>query len=222
MVEEILAAGEEVRGVIILDIVGNSVGARGRGAVRAFSSPPQGSASRRLARFVEMQARLAMPEYAVVVESALDRSERYSDHISFSEAGFPAIRLIERTENPDLQHSELDLASTIDPEYLRQVTQLALVSVLHLANGPPPPASIQLANRSGPGLLWSQVEGAQGYVLAFRGEASGQLELLLSVGRETTWTPTGTEPGRLSRVSLAAVDAEGWIGPFSEEISFSP
>ncbi|MDH3942622.1 MAG: M20/M25/M40 family metallo-hydrolase [Anaerolineae bacterium] len=127
--------GEVVRGVIILDIVGNSAGAVGNGVIRAFSSPPDTSVSRQLARWVSSVALVYTPDLHVQVEPSLDRPGRYSDHVPFSRAGIPAIRLIEAVEVASRQHSPFDLPQYVDVEYLRQAAQLGLASVVNLAFG---------------------------------------------------------------------------------------
>jgi hypothetical protein len=137
-----LSRGEIIRGVIILDIIGNAGGAAGRGTLRAFSASPDTSISRQLARWVSGVALVYTPGFQVRVESRLDRPGRFSDHLPFTQAGIPAIRLIELVEDASRQHTSNDLPQYLDQDYLRQATQLALAAVVNLAFGfelPPPP-----------------------------------------------------------------------------------
>ena len=119
------ARGEVIRGVIILDMIGNAGGPAGRGTLRVFSAPPDTSISRQLARWVSNVAQVYRPAFQVSVEPRLDRPGRFSDHVPFSQAGIPAIRLIELVEDSTRQHSPNDLPQYLDMAYLRQATQLA-------------------------------------------------------------------------------------------------
>ena len=130
-----LERGEIIRGVIILDIIGNAGGASGRGALRAFSTPPDTSVSRQLARWVSTVALVYTPGFQVSVEATLDRAGRYSDHVPFTQRGIPAIRLIEAVEDASRQHTSDDFPQFVDRDYLRQATQLALAVVINLAFG---------------------------------------------------------------------------------------
>ena len=130
-----LARAEIIRGVIILDIIGNAGGPAGQSVLRAFSSPPETSVARQLARWVSSVALVYTPGLQISVEATLDRSERYSDHLPFTQRGIPAIRLIELLEDSTRQHTSNDLTQFIDPDYLQQATQLALAVVINLAFG---------------------------------------------------------------------------------------
>ena len=130
-----LTRGEIIRGVIILDMIGNAGGEAGQGTLRAFSTPPDTSVSRQLARWVSSVAPVYTPGFQVRVEATLDRAGRYSDHFPFTKQGIPAIRLIELLEDSSRQHTSDDLSQFVDQDYLRQVTQLALAVVINLAFG---------------------------------------------------------------------------------------
>jgi hypothetical protein len=63
----------------------------------------------------------------------LDRSGRWGDHQSFSDAGYAAIRLIEPADDPRRMFADSDPPDNLDPQYLRRVTQVALATILVLA-----------------------------------------------------------------------------------------
>jgi Zn-dependent M28 family amino/carboxypeptidase len=123
---------QHFRAMIALDIVGRDT--NNARSVRIYSPGPEGSPSRRLAAFFAAQGRAALPGFGFEVKDSADRPGRYSDHISFSEAGFPAIRLIQPEEDP-WNHSADDTLEKMTPGYLREVTQAVLAAVYALAWG---------------------------------------------------------------------------------------
>lgn len=216
-VEAALERGDDIRAMFALDIVGNAAGEAGEGAIRAFSAPPGDSSSRQLARYVDLQAQAYFSGFEVQVQPTLDRPGRYSDHKPFSDAGIPAMRLIEPVEDLNSQHSGGDLPGAISPAYLRNATQLALANVVSLADGPPAPGQPALGPTNT--LTWMPVEGAAGYVVAFRLDDALEVDTLVRVGDVTslTWDQMGA--GRFGGISVAAVDAEGLMGALSPELA---
>lgn len=211
-----LARGDDIRAVIALDTVGNAGGPPGEGVMRVFSAPPDDSASRHLARFIAATGEMWVADFDVLAQPAVDRPGRYSDHVPFSEAGIPAARLIEAVENTGRNHSAQDIADHLSPGYLRQVAQVALVSLLGLAAGPEAPAGLE---RSAPDTLaWQPVEGAAGYVVAFRLLDGLEYATLIHTGGETHLTWAEIAGGRFAYASVAALDAWGLIGPFAAEV----
>jgi hypothetical protein len=211
--------GDDIRAMIALDIIGNAAGAAGEGAIRAFSAPPDASASRQLARFVDLQGRTYLPGFEVLVQPTVDRPGRYSDHVPFSDSGIPAMRLIEAVEDTTSQHSALDLPETVSSDYLRRATQLALAIVANLAYGPPAPdAPTRLSDDT---LIWSPVDGAAGYALAFRQQDALEFDTVIRVGAVTslTWETIAAE--QYTSVSIAAVDGEGLMSTLSPELTLS-
>ncbi len=125
--------GDDIQAVIVLDIIGNASGPAGEGAIRVFSAEPDDSPSRGLARTIALVGETYLPDFDVQVQPTVDRPGRYSDHVPFSDAGYPAVRLIEAIEDVNYQHSQADTVEHLSPDYLRQSTQLTLASVLILA-----------------------------------------------------------------------------------------
>ncbi len=127
-----------VLGMINLDSIGVSVAADGSRLdtfVRAYSAPPDESPSRRLANLVQRVAVQHIPDISVEVYSTLDRQGRWGDQQSFSDAGYPAVRLVELSDNTLRTDTVHDVPETIDLDYLRRNTQIALAAVLVIANG---------------------------------------------------------------------------------------
>jgi len=124
--------------MINLDSIGVPVAADGSRQdtfLRAYSAPPDYSPSRRLAQMVQPVAEPNVPGFLVEVESTVDRPGRWGDQQSFSDAGFPAVRLVESSDNTQRTDTVHDVPETIDPAYLRLSTQVALAAVLALADG---------------------------------------------------------------------------------------
>jgi hypothetical protein len=214
--------GDDLREMMVLDIVGNAVGDSGASAIRVFSAPPDDSPSRQMARFVALQGQTYLSGFDVLVQSTVDRPGRYSDHVPLSDAGIPSVRLIEAVEDTARQHSGDDLPDTVSPEYLHDATQLALASLVNLADGPPAPsAPIRLTERPDT-LAWEPVSGAVGYALVFRADGSQEIAHVVHVGDVTTLTWDAVGGGRFGAVSLAAIDAEGLMSPLSPELALTP
>lgn len=127
----------DVRAMVAFDIVGNSSGPGGPSALRVFSPGPEDSPSRQLARSMAASAGRWTPGLPLLIQDALDRPGRYSDHVPFIEAGIPAARLIEDAEHTELQHNAQDTPDRVDPAYLHRVAQLALAVAVELSEDPP-------------------------------------------------------------------------------------
>jgi Zn-dependent M28 family amino/carboxypeptidase len=119
--------GDVFRGMIALDIVGHPDGDEDEWSVRVFSAGPDDSESRRIAKALHDQADV-FDALTVLVQDAVDRPNRYSDHVSFSEEGFPAIRLMQLEED-DHNHSVDDTIDSVNPEYLKKVAELTLLGI---------------------------------------------------------------------------------------------
>lgn len=209
----------EVRYMINLDIIGSSSGPDGQrddSHIRLFSAEPNDSPSRFLARQLDLFGDLYMPGMDIELQSTVDRAERYSDHISFNEAGMTAVRFIEAFENPDRQHTDLDIIDAINPQYLARSTQVVLVGVTALADGPRPPANVSL-REAGSGqrqLVWETVPDATSYLVVLRAPGSIPYNYQFPVGSNSvTWD--GFNSSTWEAVSIAAQDANGLIGPVS-------
>lgn len=216
--EYILASGIHVTAMINLDIVGSPTGAnleRYDNQMRLYASPPSsGTQSQQLGRMVEFVARYFLPDMQVNIEPTVDRAGRWSDHMTFSDAGINAIRLIEQADEPARAHTTRDTMEDIEPDYLRRTTQVALAAIIVLIDGPNPPASIRV-DPSNWRIDWLPSPGATRYVLAMRRPNS----LIFDTGFTSDVTSlTWPDVHNYESISIAAVDALGQIGPFSSEI----
>ena len=106
-----------VEAVLNNDIVGNThalSGGTDTVTVRVYSSGPEDSPSRSVARYIERAATAYVPGHRVRLMARQDRFNRGSDHQPFEQEGFPAIVFREMAENVGRQHSALDTLDGVD------------------------------------------------------------------------------------------------------------
>jgi Zn-dependent M28 family amino/carboxypeptidase len=214
----------DVRAMLNLDIIGSNTSPTGQIAndsIRVFSADPNNSPSRLLARELGLLARQYTLDMRVFVEPLIDREGRYSDHITFSDAGYPAARFIETLEDSGRQHTDRDTIDDVQPGYLTQNTRLMVALVTSLADGPRPPANITLRD-DGNGLrtlLWDAVPEATAYIVAFRApgavEYTNSIRLTDIANRSVTWE--GFTPQNFEALAIAAENSAGIVGPLSDE-----
>jgi hypothetical protein len=195
------ARGWKVAGVLNDDIVGNTHGIGGEhvdDAVRVFSEGIAAAAdaagvkqqraiggeddgpSRALAKAV---VRIAATDKAigldVIAVRRPDRFQRGGDHIPFLEAGYPAVRFTEATEDYDRQHQTVrtengrrygDTIDFVDFPYLARVTALNVAVLRELASAPAAPTGVSIAGALSDDthVVWQPVPGAAGYRVRWR------------------------------------------------------
>lgn len=213
----------QVRAMINLDTIGSASGPDGNyynDSMRIFSAGPNNSSSRQVSRMIEFAARNFLPDIRVDIQDALDRPNRWGDHQTFSDAGIPAIRLIEQADEPLKFHNASDNLDEIDPVYLQRTTQVALISMLMLADGPPPPTNITL-DTSTWRLEWAPSAGATNqtrYLVAMRRNSSLVFE------QELIAPTNGFSNAVIQNydvIAIATIDENGQVGPFSQEFYVS-
>jgi hypothetical protein len=142
--------------------------------------------------------------------------------MSFSEAGYPAVRFIEMLENPNRNHNNMDTLDGIRASYLMRATQSVLASLAVLADGPRPPRNITLRD-DGNGLrtlVWERTSDATSYIVALRRPNS----LIYDNYFETSdvfvqWD--GFVASRFVGIAISALDSSGLMGPFSAEYTIT-
>jgi len=223
------ARGWKVAAVLNNDIVGNTHGIGGEhvaNRVRVFSEGIEAAAdragdlrqralggeddspSRALAKAV---ARVAAAHKGIGLDvwaiRRPDRFQRGGDHIPFLEAGFPAVRFTEATENYDRQHQTIrveggrrygDVIDFVDFPYLARVTALNVAVVRELASAPAAPASAAIAGALSDDthVSWAPVPGAYGYRVRWRR------------GDEFVWTFAKDVPGSATAIDLPHVNID--------------
>ena len=209
----------EVIGMINVDTIGNVHdfnGNRNDRQLRVFSAGPNDtSVSRKMAREANFFGYNYDLDLDLRVQDEIDRENRYGDHFSFSELGYPAIRLInayEEKRNAD----PTDTIEFIEPDYLRRATQSILAIVMSLADGPRPPANIVLRARDDgkQELVWEPVEDASSYIVALRPRDSLIYQQFAFDETKLAWDGFTD----YAAIAIAAKDSRGLIGPLSREI----
>ncbi len=217
--------GTQFDAVINMDIVGGRPGIPQ--SIRLFTPGSDTAPTMQFARYVNYIGGLYVPQFPITVIDALDREGRYSDHITFLEAGVPAVRLTESLEDQDHQHNGRDTWDEIDFNYLMQVTQLNLAAVVNIIGAPAPPQAPLIAPMSEAGayiLTWDKDPKAAGYALSFRPAGTTTYPPFRYVNslQSGNVAITGLDPNTTYYVSMAAFDGNGRISLFSPETPVGP
>ena len=216
-----LLSGWQFDVMLANDIVGGRPGIPQ--TVRLFSPGSESSPPRQFARYMDYVGSIYLPNFPIQLIGAEDRPGRYSDHVSFLDAGIPAVRLTESEEDPNRQHNGSDTAEWLDYNYLRQVTQLNIVVLANMAGGPPQPVAPSLTSMAEPGayiLTWIPDSNAAGYAISFRPVGSPTFPQFRYVNANEAGNVaiTGLDPAVQYWVSIAGLDGNGRIGLFSQEV----
>jgi hypothetical protein len=135
----IVANHVAVKAMINLDMIGSSSTPNGETRdheIRLFSAGPENSVSRQLARAIHDVGMAYVPDMEILVQPSADRDGRYGDHLSFSDAGYPAVRFIEPVEDHNHQHNGHDMMDDVQPDYLTRVTRCLLAIITVMADQP--------------------------------------------------------------------------------------
>ena len=200
MAEAARADGWHVQAVLNNDMIGNIEGVNGvidnstarvfsegtravetaeEARLRRFTGGEVDSASRNLARFIDLMADRYLPNLDVMMIYRLDRFGRGGHHRPFNDVGFPAVRIMETNENYTRQHQDIriengvaygDVIEGVDFDYAARLTALNVVSLAAMAAAPAPPASVEIEGAVQPSthLRWRPSPGAAGYRVHWR------------------------------------------------------
>lgn len=195
--------------------------------IRLFATNFHTSIHGALGRYYEYVGGLYLPTFPVVIYDALDREGRWGDHREFVRVGFPAIRVIESVEDPDLLNSNRDTWDLIDYNYLQRVVQLNVAVAANLAGGPSQPPPPLVAGMAEPGafmLTWPVAPDAAGYAISFRPVDSAYYPTfrLVKAVNAGNVALTGLDPNMTYGVSIAAINQRGLVSGFSVEQFIGP
>jgi hypothetical protein len=211
----------DVIAMINIDTIGNTQNTRGEinnTELRVFSAGPNDtSPDRQLARTAEFISFTEGTRLKLTVQDAIDRENRFGDHFSFTEKGYPAIRFINAFEEK-INGDPKDTYEFIEPDYFQQATQALLVVITSLADGPRPPQNVALRPRGGSvqQLIWEPVPEAVGYLVALRQSDWLSYGQQIEVpGNSIEWDGFSSYAG----IAIAARGKDGIIGPLSPELN---
>jgi hypothetical protein len=244
---------EDIRAVLNNDIIGDSLGPGGDksratpGLVRVFSEalPKNPSAeklsqirslasesdspSRELARYI---VEVAAKEKTAVQPMLVFRQDRFlrgGDHIPFNDAGFPAIRFTEVSENYKHQHQtprkEMvdgkevqygDLLEFVDFDYLANVAKLNAATLINLANAPSTPTKVRVVTaklETLTQLRWekSPESDVAGYEIVWRDTTAPNWQHVKDVGLQTDVTLDKNKDNLF--FGVRAYDKDGYRSP---------
>jgi len=138
---------------------------------RRFEGGENDSASRNVARYAKGLAESYIPNWSVALVYRLDRFGRGGDHSAFNDAGFPAVRFTENSEDYHHQHQDVrieagvefgDSIAHVDFPYLAKVTATNALTAAAMASAPPPPTDVKIAGAvtADTKLSWSASPGS--------------------------------------------------------------
>lgn len=221
-VQNALLDGQQIDAALNNDIIGGRPGIAN--SIRIFAAPSDTADSRQLARYMQLVGNLYLPDLHITIQNSIDRPDRYSDHISFIEGGYPAIRLTEAEENFNAQHNSFDTADKLDYNYLAEIVRLNLATISNLAGAPPrplPPTITPMANPGSYLLVWGPDPRAASYAISLRPLGSNQYYPTtfhyVSNMIAGNIALTDLDPNQQYALSLAALDANGRLSAFSRE-----
>ncbi len=181
---------------------------------RRFTGGEDDSPARNLARTIDRMADLYIRNLDVRMVYRLDRFGRGGHHAPFSDAGFPAVRIMETNEHYDRQHQDVrtedgrhfgDTVEFVDWDYAAKLTALNAVVLAGLAGAPGPPHDVRLSGAVQPSttLRWTPPPGAAASRVWWR------------LTTEPTWTHSVTVPG----TSRATTRSRTWSWTTSSSAS---
>lgn len=185
------------------------------------------SPSGQLTRYYEYVGGLYMPAFPVIVVNALDRTGRFGDQREFVTVGMPAIRVMQPEENPDLVNSVLDTWDRLDYNYLQKMVQLNVAVTATMAGAPMQPFTPLVEATDALGMYqirWPTEQEVAGYAISFRPLEEWTHPTFRFVKRHQAGNValTGFDPGSNYVVSVAALDENGRLSYFSQEIMIGP
>lgn len=224
------AKGWRVEAQLNNDIIGNTHGIGGEhidNQVRVFSEGTRpgetaeetrarrlgggevDAPSRSLARYLAEIAERELKGFSVKMIYRADRFSRGGDQAPMQEAGFPAVRITEATENYNRQHQDLrtengvaygDVLEGVDFPYLAQVTRLNVLALASLASAPPPPSGVKTAGAVSDDttVSWAPTPGAVAYRVWWRDTT------------EPRWSHS-RDAGPATSIKLAHVNIDDWF-----------
>jgi hypothetical protein len=238
------AKGLNIAGMFTNDIVGGTRGADGRverARVRLFAEgvPARKELgdemlvalrtggendlpTRQLARHVKEAAERHVPGMKVDVVWRRDRYLRGGDHFPFLDAGYPALRFTEPSEDWRHQHQDVrvengvqfgDLPEFVDFAYVADVARVNAAALASLALGPAAPRDVEMENirlEADTTLRWkaNAEPDIAGYRIVWRDTTAAYWQFSKDVGNATRETLVGVSKDNF-QFGVQAYDRDG-------------
>lgn len=180
------------------------------------------SLARHLARSVHFIGENHTLPLAIDIRASADRDGRYGDHFSFTEANYPAVRLIEALEDTPNREGR-DTVENVEEDYLVATTQTILTIAMAIADGVQPPSNMSLrqmniVTEDGQrqyNFVWNMVPGASRYIVALRrpGSLTYNTQFVVENNESGSWHRFG----EFEAIAIASVDENGLVGRLSSE-----
>jgi len=203
-------SGRRIEAVLNNDIVGTDISGNGRSAtdtLRVYGEGPEDSNARALMRYAKELSERYVPSMRLELVFRLDRFNRGGDHMSFVDAGYPAVRFTTASENFANQHSGGDTLANSSVPYTTRVARMNAAVAASVASAPGQPVGdwrfasgarkgehIPLLTRGASGydavMQWqaSTAPDLAGYAVVMRATTSPTWEKEVWVGNVTSYT----------------------------------
>ena len=247
--EEAKKKGLHIAGMISNDIIGSPTGADGErhdGAVRLFanglpalirehsplldeiarSGGENDTPTHELGRYLKSAGELYVAGMTVHLIPRPDRFLRGSDHLSFLERGYAAVRFVEPAEDYRHQHKNVtvvngvqegDLPQYVDFQYVAKVARVNAAGLASLALAPAVPRDagievVQLENDTT--LRWraNDEPDLAGYRIVWRDVGAANWQYARDVGNVTRYTLQGISKDNYI-FGIVAIDRDGNASP---------
>jgi len=140
-----------IEAVLNNDVIGSTVSGNGRqenGVVKVYSDGPEDSESRSVARYIKEIGERYVPAMRVGLVFRRDRFGRAGDHTSFTDAGFPAVRVTTPAENYSHQHNVTDTFQNTSTPYIAKVAKMNAAVLASIALAPEAPVLVEEVRRN--------------------------------------------------------------------------
>jgi hypothetical protein len=227
------AANEPLKAMIANDIMASIIGAPDPDSTafsdttlaRVFASNPERGQHRQVQRYLKAMGDLYVPIQNLVLIPAEDRPGRGSDHQSFVNRGFAAIRFMEYLEELDRQHTALGdtLGDHLSMSYLRRNCQVDLATLGNMAKSPASPLGLavgDIGDSTAFRLTWPDTNDEPNlvsYLVTTRTPGALDYETVTQVGMVNEFV-LSSPPSDSLYFGLSVLDSQGKRALIAEEV----
>jgi hypothetical protein len=225
--------GARVDGMIGMDMIGHIISSGGGidslsmrlYAQGDFNQGGSASVSRNLQRYLKWigEAYADVDSFDMRIIAATDRPGRGGDHISFSQAGYAAVRAMETNEDVAFQHNPNDVPQNLSPAYARRVARCTYGALLTMLQAPPVPPSPFVSFTSYQAVIIipdSVVLPVGGrFRVSVRHTSDAYFSEIREIGADRLLVLSDIQPGIGYAFSVSRSDSADHPSPFSQEVT---